>query len=82
MNLEEEISQHIVNEYLKGKEPDGFNNDYNLIDSGILDSLTIINLVSYLEKTYTIQFSETEIVPEHLRSVMILADFIRKKMGK
>ena len=82
MNLEEEISQHIVNEYLKGKEPDGFNNDYNLIDSGILDSLTIINLVSYLEKTYTIQFSETEIVPEHLRSVMILADFIKKKMGK
>ena len=82
MKLEQEIRQHIVNEYLKGKEPDGFDNDYNLIDGGILDSLTIINLVNYLERTYTIQFGENEIVPEHLSSVMTLGNFVGRKLGK
>ncbi len=79
MNLKQELSEHIIEQYLKGQMPEGFDDDYNLIDDGILDSLAIINLVDYLEKQYQIEFGDNDIVPEHFSSVNALAEFVHQK---
>jgi acyl carrier protein len=79
MNLLLEIREHILNQYLKDQIPESFDDDYNLIDDGILDSLAIINLVAYLEKQYQIEFGDYDIVPEHFSSVNALAKFVQHK---
>lgn len=79
MNLRQELSEHIIKQYLKGQIPEGFDDDYNLIDDGILDSLAIISLVDYLEKQYQIEFGDNDIVPEHFSSVNALAEFVSQK---
>jgi acyl carrier protein len=80
MNLEEEIRLHFVKKYLKGTEPDGFDNEYDLIENELLDSLTIMNLVTHLEKTYAIEFGVDDIVHDHFRSIKTLADFVKGKL--
>ncbi len=79
MNLQQTLGNYILDEYLKGQAPEGFDGDYNLIDAGIIDSLAIINTVTYLETQYGITFDDGDIVPEHFYSVNALSAFVRKK---
>lgn len=79
MELTTELYQYFVDQFFMGKAPENFDNDYNLIDNSILDSLAVMKLVGYVEETYKIEFGDGDIVPEHLGSVKMLADFIRKK---
>ncbi len=79
MNLQQTLRSHILNRHLKGQVPEGFDDDYNLIDAGIMDSLTIVNTVTYLEKRYGITFDDGDIVPEHFMSVNALGAFVRQK---
>ena len=79
MNLPQELREFIVGNYLKDQVPDGFDDDYNLIDEGILDSLAIINLTVWLEKHCQIEFGDHDIVPEHFHSINAMLEFIRQK---
>ncbi len=79
MNLQQMLRKYILNQYLKGQVPEGFDDDFNLIDAGIMDSLAIINTVTYLENQYAITFDDGDIVPEHFMSINALSVFVRKK---
>lgn len=79
MNLRQTLRNYILDQHLKGLLPEGFDDDFNLIDAGIMDSLTIVNTVSHLEKQYGITFDDGDIVPEHFMSVNALAAFVRQK---
>jgi acyl carrier protein len=47
-----------------------------LVDSGLIDSLAILQIVSYLESTYEIEFSIRGVDPEQLGSVGNILDLI------
>ncbi|MCG8615928.1 MAG: phosphopantetheine-binding protein [Desulfobacterales bacterium] len=79
MNLHQTLSQYILDQCLKGQLPEGFDDDYNLIDAGFMDSLAIINTVSYLEENCGIAIDDGDIVPEHFMSVNALTAFVRQK---
>ena len=79
MNLQQTLGKYILDQYLNGQPPEGFDDDYNLIDDGIIDSLAIINTVTYLETHYGITFDDGDIVPEHFMSVNALSAFVRQK---
>lgn len=79
MNLPQTLREYILNEYLKGRPPEGFDDDYNLIDDGIMDSLAIINTVAYLEKQYGIEFDDGDLVPEHFMSINALSALVLSK---
>ena len=55
--------------------------DYDLIDEGVLDSLAMMNLTTYLEQQYQIEFGDHDIVPEHFCSVNALSGFVRNKLS-
>ena len=79
MNLQQTLHDYILDKCLNGLAPEGFDDDFNLIDAGIMDSLTILNTVSHMEKVYAITFDDGDIVPEHFMSVNALAAFVRGK---
>lgn len=47
-----------------------------LVDSGLIDSLAILQIVSYLEETYRIDFSVRGVDPEQLGSIGGILDLI------
>ena len=79
MNPTQEIREHILSHYLKGQAPEGFDENYPLIDEGILDSLALMKLIAWLEKRFSIEFGDHDIVPGHFGSVHALAGFIGQK---
>lgn len=50
-----------------------------LVASGLIDSLSILQIISYLENTYGIDFSSRGVDPEQLGSVGNILDLIEEQ---
>ena len=81
MSLEQDLHAHIISTQLPGENPDSVALDEDLLDSGILDSLAIMQLVAYLEKEYAITIATEEIDPDNFVTCAALAHFIECKKG-
>jgi len=67
---------------LEDVDPDDIGDDEPLFGSGLeLDSIDGLELVLQLEKTYGIKIGSSEASREALKSVNVLADYIRKETG-
>jgi acyl carrier protein len=60
----------------------GISRDTALLEKGILDSLGILDVVSFLESEFSIVIRDEELVPENFHSLDTLAAFVLKKNGK
>ena len=56
--------------------------DTPLIESGIIDSLGVVEIVAFLEDEFSIEVDDEEIVPENMNSVGQLAAFVAGKAGQ
>ena len=51
----------------------------SLLDSGLLDSMGIFELVKFLEETFGVPIEDEAIVPENFETVASIAAFMDKK---
>jgi len=59
-----------------GHQLNGLDERASLIESGLIDSLAVLEIVSYLEDTYGIEFVEKGVDPEELSSIGGILDLI------
>jgi acyl carrier protein len=59
----------------------GLEKDTALLEKGILDSLGILDVVSFLETEFSLTISDDELVPENFQSLGALSSFVQKKQG-
>lgn len=52
--------------------------DDDLVQSGLIDSLAVVQIVAYLEETYNIDFSTRGFDPERLASMANILNFIEE----
>jgi acyl carrier protein len=77
--VEIELRQFIVNNFLYGKNFSLADMD-SFLDAGIIDSTGVLELISFLERTYHIEIDDEDLIPENLDSITNLAAFLRRKM--
>ena len=53
--------------------------DDSLLDSGLLDSIGIFELTTFLESTFGITVEDEAIIPEHFETVALIANFVNRK---
>ena len=73
-----EIRSYIVSNFLFGDES-SLKDDTSFMESGILDSTGVLELVTFLESTYGVKVQDQEMVPENLDSVNRAAAFVARK---
>jgi len=61
-----------------GINPSTFDDDINLIDIGVMDSLAVIQIISYLEKNYDLDLQAGGIDPSDLGSVSGILSAIKR----
>lgn len=70
-----------VREVLGEMYPDvDFDTEDNLTESGILDSLSIIELTATLEDVCDVQFSPMDMTPENLASLSSITSLVSSKL--
>lgn len=75
-----DIRSFVVANYLLGRG-EGFDDNASFMDEGIIDSTGILELVSHLEETYSIEIAEDELTPDNLDSVNRIASYLAHKLN-
>ncbi len=71
------IKTFIRTELIYDDEKD-FDENTNLIERGIVDSMSLVRLISFLEENYNIQVQDEDIVPENFSSLHKIAGFLAR----
>ena len=75
--------RHFVMENLAlGKGADSIQDGTSLVENGVIDSLGIFQLVSFLESSYGIRVGDEEIVLENFESIDRIDQFLQGKLAK
>ena len=74
----------IVNDYISRElVPDAallpLTNETSLLDSGILDSLSLLRLVVFLEERFEITMGDADLLPENFASVNAICAYLRSR---
>ena len=79
MIVQSELKNFIKDNFISGRKEIEIADDLSFIDSGIIDSTGVLELVLFIEETYEIQVEDDELVPENLDSIVNLTIFLEKK---
>jgi acyl carrier protein len=74
----EKIRQFLLEKLAKAKKIKQIDDQDNLIETGIIDSLGIMQLVAYLEGMFTVKVKDEDIVPENFESIDIITSYIER----
>ena len=80
MDAKNKIRSFFVRELEEmGGDGSRLDTETHLIDGGILDSLTILNLISFLEDEFGVLLNEEEISPENLKTIQEISNLVARK---
>lgn len=80
--IEEKLRAYIAETILFSDNGYPHADETPFLENGIVDSMSVMDLVLYAEKTFGIPIQDHEIVPANFDSIRNLSDFIRRKMGQ
>ena len=78
MSNEQTLQKYITETLLLGKKASIGVND-SLINSGTLDSLTLLELIAFVEKQFDIEVRESEMVPDNFQTIAAITALIDRK---
>lgn len=81
VRIEAPIREFIASNLLYSKEGFTYADDASLLREGIIDSLGVVELVSFLQTHFGLKVEQSDVRPENFDSVAKLAAFVRHKQG-
>jgi acyl carrier protein len=78
-SIQNELRQYIGTEL--GRDMSGLGDGESLLEAGVIDSMGVLELVSFIEKNYGIAVLEDEMMPENFDTVDAMAAFIERRRG-
>jgi acyl carrier protein len=79
--IAQQIREFVVGNFLFGQNGDGLADDQSFLETGIIDSTGVLELIGFVEERFGITVADHEILPANLDSVTNLASFITRKAG-
>lgn len=73
------IRSFVEERFLFGRDDIKLSDDDSLLDTGVIDSTGVLELVSFLEEAFSVKVDDDELVPENLDSIASAAAFVSKK---
>ena len=77
--VERTVTTFIVDNFLFGNAADAPAPSTSFMETGLIDSTGVLELVGFIESTYNLKVGDDELVPENLDSVANLAAFVVRK---
>jgi acyl carrier protein len=74
----QEIAQRLLT-YLRAECDAAIDADCNLLESGYVDSLLVMELVSFIKAQFEVTLGAADLSPRHFRSVARLTDLVTSR---
>ncbi len=79
MDVAQQVRDDIVENFLFGSE-DGLDDAQSLLESGVVDSTGVLELVIFLQDAFRIEVSDEDLVPENLDSISNIVSFVSRRL--
>ena len=79
--IKDAVKTYVLNEFLPGEDPAALTDSTPLVTTGILDSIAVLNLVTFLERQFNITLAAHETDAEHLNTLVDIAKLVRSKQS-
>ena len=80
-SMKDVVRHFILENFLPGEDPRNLTDDTELKESGILDSLSTLKLVSFLEERFKVEFEANDLEAGNLASVERIEQLVKSKMA-
>lgn len=77
MDIKEQVKEFFKENFMA--DMDSVKDSDSFLESGIIDSTGVLELVLFLEETYKIKVEDDEIIPENLDSLENIATYVTTK---
>jgi asparagine synthase (glutamine-hydrolysing) len=78
-DMKEQIREYILENCMYGAPPEDLEDDVSFLETGILDSTGVMELIAFIEEEFGFQVDDTEMVPNNLDSVRRLCAYVERK---
>ena len=72
----ETIKQFVIDEFLPDVTGDDLTTDYDLVATGVIDSLGLLKLIAWLEERFELPIDDLELDPDSFRTINAIDAFI------
>jgi acyl carrier protein len=80
-NIANQIREFVAKNLLFSDGGFNYDNEASFLDEGIVDSLGVIELVTFVEQQFGISVADDELVPDNFDSVTKMEAYIRQKIA-
>lgn len=80
-NVESTLRRFIDENFLFGKDGSALRAEDSLLETGVIDSTGVLELIAHLESEFGIEVLDDELVPENLDSIRSLVEFVERKQA-
>lgn len=80
-DIKQQVRSYILDNFLMGARGANFGDSDSFMEQHVLDSTGFLELITYLEETYSIKVDDEEMVPENLDSLNNIEAFVQRKLA-
>lgn len=77
--VRKKVREYVVENLLIGEEEAGFSDEQSFLETGLIDSTGILEVIFFLENEFDLEIDDEEMVPENLDSVANIGRFVLSK---
>ncbi len=78
-SIEIELRKYILDKLLFGRTEVVLSGDTSFLESGIIDSTGVLELVSFLEEQFHVKVEDEDLIPANLDSINAITRFVESK---
>ena len=78
-SVEQKLRTIVTETFLVGAESNQLHGDDSFIETGIIDSTGILQLVEFVEQEFGLKVEDEDLIPENLDSINRLVAFVERK---
>ena len=78
--MQNEIRQFVIDNFLFGQSDRQLGNSDSFLESGIIDSTGVLELIAFIESKYEVSIADEELVPANLDSIDRVSAFVGRKL--
>lgn len=79
-NISSTIERFLVDEIMMASKDTKIDPDESLINSGVVDSLSLLRLINFIEERFGVVIEDEEVVPENFDTLNIMETFVGERL--
>lgn len=81
VSIEQDLRQFLADNFILDDGGAGLGSDDSLTETGVLDSMGVLELITFIEEQYGFAVPDEDTLPENLDSVTRLVDYVERRLA-